>query len=92
MKEHLYSVLRAPHISEKSARLQENNQYVFEVAPPPTKADDKSMVWDPVKALAAKGYAVPKAWGELVALADMITAAERCREIPERGVNFRSTG
>ena len=29
----IMSVLRAPHISEKSARLQEINQYVFEVAP-----------------------------------------------------------
>ena len=30
--EQLFSVLRAPHISEKSARLGEHNQYVFEVA------------------------------------------------------------
>jgi large subunit ribosomal protein L23 len=30
--ERLFTVLRAPHISEKSARLQEHNQYVFEVA------------------------------------------------------------
>jgi large subunit ribosomal protein L23 len=30
--ERLFNVLRAPHISEKSARLQEHNQYVFEVA------------------------------------------------------------
>ena len=38
------SVLRAPHISEKSARLQENNQYVFEVAQDATKADVKAAV------------------------------------------------
>jgi ribosomal protein L23 len=44
VKEHLYTVLRAPHISEKSARLQENNQYVFEVAPAATKADVKAAV------------------------------------------------
>ena len=42
MKEHLFSVLRAPHISEKSARLQEHNQYVFEVAQAATKADVKT--------------------------------------------------
>ena len=44
MKEHLFGVLRAPHISEKSARLQENNQYVFEVAAVATKADVKAAV------------------------------------------------
>ena len=44
MKEQLFSVLRAPHISEKSARLQENNQYVFEVAQSATKADVKAAV------------------------------------------------
>ena len=38
------SVLRAPHISEKSARLQENNQYVFEIAHDATKADVKAAV------------------------------------------------
>ena len=42
--ERIMSVLRAPHISEKSARLQENNQYVFEVAPAATKADIKAAV------------------------------------------------
>ena len=31
--ERLFTVLRAPHLSEKSVRLQEVNQYVFEVAP-----------------------------------------------------------
>jgi alpha-glucoside transport system substrate-binding protein len=40
----------------------------------PTKADVKSMIWYPVKAFAAKGYAVPKTWDELVALSDKIVA------------------
>jgi alpha-glucoside transport system substrate-binding protein len=40
----------------------------------PTKADVKSMIWYPVKAFAAKGYAVPKTWEELVTLADKIVA------------------
>jgi large subunit ribosomal protein L23 len=44
MNEHLFSVLRAPHISEKSARLQEINQYVFEVSQAATKADVKAAV------------------------------------------------
>ena len=44
MKEQLFNVLRAPHISEKSARLQEINQYVFEVAQSATKADVKAAV------------------------------------------------
>ena len=44
MKDHLFSVLRAPHISEKSARLQELNQYVFEVAQGSTKAEVKAAV------------------------------------------------
>lgn len=44
MNERLLSVLRAPHISEKSARLQEMNQYVFVVAPTATKADVKAAV------------------------------------------------
>jgi len=43
-KEYLMSVVRAPHISEKSARLQETNQYVFEVAAGATKADVKAAV------------------------------------------------
>ena len=38
------SVLRAPHISEKSARLQETNQYVFEISQSATKADVKAAV------------------------------------------------
>ncbi|NCT67433.1 MAG: 50S ribosomal protein L23 [Rhodanobacteraceae bacterium] len=44
MNERLLGVLRAPHISEKSARLQEINQYVFEVAPTATRADVKAAV------------------------------------------------
>jgi len=40
----------------------------------PTKADVKSMIWYPVKAFAAKGYAVPTTWEELTALADKIVA------------------
>ena len=45
--ERLYGVLRAPHVSEKAARVQEHNQYVFEVA-----ADaDKSAVKAAVEAL-----------------------------------------
>ena len=38
------SALRAPHVSEKSARVSEHNQYVFTVAPDATKADVKSAV------------------------------------------------
>ena len=38
----LYEVIRAPRVSEKTARLQEvSNQYVFEVATDATKADLK---------------------------------------------------
>ena len=42
--ERIMSVLRAPHISEKSARLQETNQYVFEISQTATKADVKAAV------------------------------------------------
>lgn len=42
--ERIMSVLRAPHISEKSARLQEANQYVFEISQGATKADVKAAV------------------------------------------------
>lgn len=44
MNENLYNVLRAPLISEKTARLQETDQYVFEVAQGATKADVKEAV------------------------------------------------
>ena len=38
----LYEVIRAPRVSEKTARLQEvSNQYAFEVAKAATKADIK---------------------------------------------------
>ena len=40
----------------------------------PTKADVKSMIWYPIKAFEAKGYAVPTTWDELIALADKIVA------------------
>ncbi len=42
--EKILGVLRAPHISEKTARLQESNQYVFEIAAGATKADVKAAV------------------------------------------------
>jgi large subunit ribosomal protein L23 len=42
--ERILSVLRAPRISEKSARLAEHNQYVFEVAANATKSDVKAAV------------------------------------------------
>ncbi|HXE78579.1 MAG TPA: 50S ribosomal protein L23 [Rhodanobacter sp.] len=42
--ERILNVLRAPHISEKSARLAEHNQYVFVVAPGATKADVSAAV------------------------------------------------
>lgn len=44
LNEHLLSVLHAPHISEKSARLQEHDQYVFLIAPRATKQDVKRAV------------------------------------------------
>ena len=42
--ERFFNVLRAPHLSEKSVRLQEVNQYVFEVAPDADKALVKAAV------------------------------------------------
>ncbi len=43
--EKIFSVLRAPRISEKTARLQElSNQYVFEISSEATKADVKAAV------------------------------------------------
>ena len=42
--ERVLDTLRAPHISEKSARLAEHNQYVFVVAPAATKADVSAAV------------------------------------------------
>ena len=41
----LSEVIRAPRVSEKTARLQEvSNQYVFEVATDATKADVKAAI------------------------------------------------
>ena len=41
----LYSIIRAPRVSEKTARLQEvSNQYVFEVSNEATKGDIKVAV------------------------------------------------
>ena len=37
----LYSVIRAPRVSEKTVRGQEMNQYAFDVATDATKADIK---------------------------------------------------
>jgi large subunit ribosomal protein L23 len=43
--ERIMQVLKAPHVSEKSARLSElENQYVFEVTQDATKADVKAAV------------------------------------------------
>lgn len=42
--ERILDTLRAPHISEKSARVSEHNQYVFVVAPAATKADVRAAV------------------------------------------------
>lgn len=45
MTTNVYNVIRAPRVSEKTARLQElSNQYVFEVATDATKADVKAAV------------------------------------------------
>ncbi|WP_226470187.1 50S ribosomal protein L23 [Luteimonas panaciterrae] len=44
MSANLYSVIRAPRVSEKTARMQESNQYAFEVAKTATKADIKTAI------------------------------------------------
>jgi large subunit ribosomal protein L23 len=45
MSERTFNVLRAPHVSEKAARLQEvSNQYVFEVDAHATKTEVKAAV------------------------------------------------
>ena len=44
INERLFSVLRAPKVSEKTARLAESNQYVFEIAKTATKDDVKAAV------------------------------------------------
>ncbi len=43
-KETLIDVLRAPLVSEKTARVGEHNQYVFEVAPAATKLEVKAAI------------------------------------------------
>lgn len=43
--ERMYQIIRMPHISEKTARLQaDSNQYVFEVRPDATKQDIRRAV------------------------------------------------
>jgi large subunit ribosomal protein L23 len=42
--EKILGVLRSPHISEKTTRVQESNQYVFEISSDATKADVKAAV------------------------------------------------
>jgi len=42
--ETLLTVLRAPLVSEKTARVSEHNQYVFEVAPEASKAEVKAAI------------------------------------------------
>lgn len=43
--ERIYSLIRSPHVSEKTARTQElSNQYVFEVAPDATKPEIKAAI------------------------------------------------
>lgn len=45
MSERLYTVLRAPHVSEKtSLRMELDNQYVFKVSVDSTKAEIKAAV------------------------------------------------
>ena len=45
MSADIYSVIRAPRISEKTARLQEtSNKYAFEVSREATKADIKAAI------------------------------------------------
>ncbi len=44
-RERLYTILRAPHVSEKSTRIQgEGNQYVFKVATDASKPEIKAAV------------------------------------------------
>ena len=45
MSMNVYEIIRAPRVSEKTARLQEvSNQYAFEVAREATKADIKAAI------------------------------------------------
>jgi large subunit ribosomal protein L23 len=43
-QERIYTVIRAPRISEKSARMAENSKYVFDVDTTATKAEIKTAV------------------------------------------------
>lgn len=43
-QERIYTVIRAPRISEKSARMAENNKYVFDVDTTATKAEIKTAI------------------------------------------------
>ena len=43
-QERLYSILRAPHMSEKAAMVGEQSQYVFKVAVDATKQEVKAAV------------------------------------------------
>lgn len=43
-QERIYTVIRAPRISEKSARIAENSKYVFDVDTTATKAEIKTAV------------------------------------------------
>ncbi len=42
--ERILDVIRSPLVTEKAARLQENNQYVFEVASDATKPEVKAAI------------------------------------------------
>jgi len=42
--ERILDVIRAPLVTEKAARLQENNQYVFEVASDASKPEVKAAI------------------------------------------------
>ncbi|HQR82679.1 MAG: 50S ribosomal protein L23 [Thiotrichales bacterium 32-46-8] len=43
-QERIYTVIRAPRISEKSARMAENSKYVFDVDTTATKAEIKTAI------------------------------------------------
>lgn len=43
-QERIYTILRAPRISEKSARMAENSKYVFDVDTTATKTEIKTAV------------------------------------------------
>ena len=43
-KLHKFSILRRPVVTEKSTLLQEENRYVFEVAPSATKLEIKDAI------------------------------------------------